>query len=226
MEVQNQLFVPKLRSNEPVVIAETSRLLDMLRPSPLAYAPWAGAAEQPEVSFVLAHGQGAVHLKYYIREKAIQAEYLNFNDPVFKDSCVEFFVAFDGDSNYYNLEFNCVGTCRGMYGPSKTERDFLPPALLKQIHHHTRFKSRQPGKIEWEMTLSIPYAVFQYHPTLSEHAFSARGNFYKCGDALPEPHYLCWNKISAAEPNFHLPEFFAEIQFEQSAGTTKMNDNH
>ena len=226
MEKENQLFVPLLRIKEPIVIAEVSRLLDALPPSPIAYAPWAGDAEQPEVSVVLAHGQGAVHLKYYIRERAIRAEYLNFNDPVFKDSCVEFFVAFNGDPNYYNLEFNCVGTCRGMYGPGKTEREFLPASMLKQIHHHTRFKSRQPGQIEWEMTLSIPYSVFTYHPALQGNSFSAKGNFYKCGDELPEPHYLCWNKISAAEPNFHLPEFFAEIRFEQAAGTTETNENN
>jgi hypothetical protein len=226
MEQQNEIFVPMLRIQAPVVIAELSRLLDTLQPNLLAYAPWAGDAEQPKVSFVLAHGEDALYLKYYIREKAIRAEYLNFNDPVFKDSCVEFFVAFNDDANYYNLEFNCVGTCRGMYGPGRTEREFLPPGILRQIHHHTRFKSRQPGQIEWEMTLSIPYAVFQYHPDLTGNNFSARGNFYKCGDELPEPHYLCWNKISTAEPNFHLPEFFGEIRFEHPAGTTETNENY
>jgi hypothetical protein len=224
MEMENQLFVPMLRTREPVVIAEISSLLDTLERNPVGFAPWAGEAGQPKVSFVLAHGGNAFHLKYYILEKAIKAEYLNFNDPVFKDSCVEFFVAFNGDANYYNLEFNCVGTCRGMYGPDRNEREFLPPSLLKQIHHHTRFKSREPGRIEWEMTLSIPYAVFQYTPELRENSFSAKGNFYKCGDGLPEPHYLCWNKISAAEPNFHLPEFFGEFRFEHGEGRIETNE--
>ncbi|MBC7416687.1 MAG: hypothetical protein H7325_00845, partial [Pedobacter sp.] len=37
----------------------------------------------------------------------------------------------------------------------------------------------------------------------------------KCGDDLPKPHYLSWNPITnVAEPNFHLPEFFANAIFQ------------
>lgn len=33
-------------------------------------------------------------------------------------------------------------------------------------------------------------------------------NFYKCGDDLPAPYYLSWNKIIAPKPDFHYPDFF------------------
>ena len=41
----------------------------------------------------------------------------------------------------------------------------------------------------------------------------ATANFYKCGDDLPEPHFVSWNKIEAPTPNFHLPKYFGEIEF-------------
>jgi hypothetical protein len=40
-----------------------------------------------------------------------------------------------------------------------------------------------------------------------------RANFYKCGDDLPEPHFLAWNMINTEEPDFHRPEFFGTLEF-------------
>jgi hypothetical protein len=41
-----------------------------------------------------------------------------------------------------------------------------------------------------------------------------RGNFYKCGDNLPRPHFLAWNNIQSEEPNFHLSAFFGDLLFD------------
>lgn len=38
-----------------------------------------------------------------------------------------------------------------------------------------------------------------------------RGNFYKCGDATVQPHYLAWNPVTSETPAFHRPEDFGEI---------------
>ena len=41
----------------------------------------------------------------------------------------------------------------------------------------------------------------------------ARGNFYKCGDGLPVPHFVSWAPIDTPNPDFHRPEFFDTICF-------------
>ena len=41
-----------------------------------------------------------------------------------------------------------------------------------------------------------------------------RGNFYKCGNQLPKPHFLSWNPIPTDNVQFHCPEFFGELDFE------------
>jgi hypothetical protein len=217
MQQKAGVSAPMLRTHHALEISEISSVLDTMQPQSISFAPWAGDGPQPEASFVMAHGKDAIYLKYYIKEPTIKAEYLNINDPVFEDSCVEFFIAFDDDSQYYNLEFNCVGTCRGQYGPSKTEREFLCPSLLKTILHQTQIKGHGNEQIEWELTLSIPLTVFSYHPEISLESCRARGNFYKCGDGLPEPHYMCWSNINATYPEFHLKDFFSEISFDGRA---------
>jgi len=32
---------------------------------------------------------------------------------------------------------------------------------------------------------------------------------------LDEPHYLAWSNIIAPEPNFHLPQYFGTLYFEE-----------
>jgi hypothetical protein len=212
------ILVPYLAAAEAVPISSLSMQLDGLSRTAMRFAPWPGAAAVPHVSFAMAYGSREIYLKYYITEACVKAEYLNFNDPVFNDSCVEFFIAFEGDENYYNLEFNCVGNCRGQYGLGKNGREFLSHQLLNTIKHETRMNSRVNAGITWELTLSIPLTVFQYQPVLSLESCKARGNFYKCGDGLPEPHHLCWSNISHEYPEFHLPDFFKEISFEGKTG--------
>ena len=62
--------------------------------------------------------------------------------------------------------------------------------------------------------MAIPLSIFIHHSFSSLSGKEGRVNFYKCGDQLPVPHFVAWNNIQSAEPNFHLPEFFGEIYFQ------------
>ncbi len=202
-----------LQEEQPEM-ASISAEMDVLERQPLKYAPWAEVgATLPTVDFAIAHNSKAILLKYYVNEQAIRAMYNKFNDPVYEDSCVEFFVAFDGDQSYYNLEFNCVGTPRIEYGPGRINRTFISPKLLEDIRFHVNMQNHTPGGIFWSMMLYLPKTLFSFHPELELEQVNARVNFYKCGDALPDPHFLCWSNIEATNPNFHLPAFFKEAIF-------------
>jgi hypothetical protein len=213
MDTATGVNIPYLNGFDDLrTVEEVSQVLDGHERMHIQYAPWANGSELPKASFTLAYGKDDIYLKYYVTERTLKAEYSKFNDPVFEDSCVEFFIAFDDDASYYNLEFNCMGTCRAQYGQHKTSREFLPVSLLKTIKHQTRVKTII-DKIEWELTLCIPKKIFKFHPALFLEKSKAKVNFFKCGDGLPEPHFLCWNKIEAQKPEFHLSHFFKEITF-------------
>jgi len=193
----------------------------------LLYTPWQQLMHRPAVSFVIAHGEGAIFLKYFVEEETLRSTYLQPNDPVYNDSCVEFFIAFAGEENYYNFEFNCAGTCLAGFGSGR-ERLLLPVKDILKIRHHSRVlnlkvrpehQQSQPlpvskqHPVQWELTVVIPADVFIYHDLSTFRNISSRGNFFKCGDALPEPHYLTWNNIVSPCPDFHQKEFFAAMDF-------------
>lgn len=185
--------------------------LDGHQANAISNSPW-GDNNDVSASFTLAYSSNYIFLKYYVIESSTQALHSRFNEPVYNDSCVEFFIAFDNNENYYNLEFNCTGNSLAQYGSNKDDRTFVPAAILKQIKHQTTVSNKDKA-ISWTLTLCIPKTVFCFHKKLDLAKANAKINVYKCGDALPQPHYLCWNNIKSAEPNFHLIDFFKEVKF-------------
>jgi len=58
-------------------------------------------------------------------------------------------------------------------------------------------------------------AVFFKHRIGSLGGKTVRANFYKCGDELQTPHFLSWNPVRTERPDFHRPDFFGVLEFEQ-----------
>ncbi len=208
-------FIPDINTRSPV--EEVSALLDRSVRNEIAEVPWPSSySYKPEAAFVLVYNEEAFFLKYYVKENALKAIYRNANDPVYKDSCVEFFISFNGEKEYYNLEFNCMGTCMLGYGQGRSDRKLLPAKTILRIQSDVFIKSSTDGfeGIYWELTLIIPVSVFSYHQHLSLKEQTCRANFYKCGDDLPVPHFLAWNAVEAEQPDFHLPQFFGLLYLE------------
>ncbi len=179
-------------------------------------APWHETGDLPEVSFSLAHNQQGIYLKYLVSEKHMLARYKNINDPVYKDSCVEFFIAFGNDKHYYNFEFNAIGTVLCGYGEGKNDRKDLPADILATINTlgTVEHQDAETGLYNWELALFFPFSVFIYHSISDLTEQQCRINFYKCGDELPEPHFLSWAPIKHPYPEFHLPAQFGLVIFE------------
>ena len=148
------------------------------------------------------------------------ARYRNTNDPVYKDSCVEFFIALADDDAYSNIEANRLGTCLVGYGSGRENRKLLATEAIAGIEPLAHLKVANHGQTgkAWELTLRIPASVFTEHSLNDLGGIRARGNFYKCGDDLPEPHFLTWQPIVAPAPDFHRPEQFGQIAFSESMG--------
>jgi hypothetical protein len=192
-----------------------SSFLDTQALHPIDIQPWPEFNYRSQVRFALAHSGDSLYLKFQVAEKYVRATYRASNDPVYKDSCVEFFLAPGDRQTYYNLEFNCLGTCLMGYGPKdKEKRRYLPDAVIATIQRQALLQAGAGTLYCWELTVAIPRQVFCYHELATLQGLKGGANFYKCGDALPEPHFLVWNDIKALEPDFHLPEFFGEIMFQ------------
>jgi len=197
------------------------RWMDMCPWHPIGHANWPEAFPyKPEAAFQIAHDDGNLYLHYRVEEEFVRAAHIRPNESVWEDSCVEFFVSLDGRKTYYNLEFNVLGTGLIGYGTSNHgTRIRLPEEKILTVNTATEVV-HVGGRKRWSIGLQVPLAVFdRQKPSLPHGGLSGRkvfANFYKCGDKLPTPHFLSWNKIDHPTPNFHLPEYFGELVFERS----------
>lgn len=210
-----QLSVPFILQDESASINELSNKLDDISKELIANVPWESYPYKPEVAFAIAHGKDAIFLKFYVEEKHLRAVNSEPNEPVYEDSCVEFFISFEDEAEYYNFEFNCAGTCLLGFGKGRDGRELISPEIIKKITSQSTLRpaTNAEANIGWELTLAIPFSSFSYHEIASLKGKKCRANFYKCGDKLPEPHFLAWNTILSETPNFHLPEFFGRVEF-------------
>jgi hypothetical protein len=165
--------------------------------------PWPAYSAGPATSFAIGHTDTSILLKFFVDEDSPRVTYRQPNDPVYKDSCVEFFISFDKGSSYYNMEWNAAGTCLMAYGATRNNRTLLPGTAIQKI-------LTTPG---WPLSLQIPIEVFTHETLGYLSGISATANFYKCGDDCPEPHYRAWNNILTPAPDYHQPRYFGELLF-------------
>ncbi len=188
--------------------------LDALPKEAVSNICWLKLQHVPEVNFVIAYTANALILKFYVKENTHLARYTISNQPVFKDSCVEFFIAVDDSGNYYNFEFNSLGTCLASYGKDRHSRLKLADATIVEIKSSNNWIQHSPStnQFEWQLTLTIPVVVFCFDNIQFQPSQQYQVNFYKCGDDLPEPHYLSWNSVRSTAMDFHQPCFFGTLQ--------------
>jgi hypothetical protein len=209
-----QLTVPFLKKhNAKTPITTLAKSLTKFKDTPIDIASWSEEFPYtPQVNFKIGYTTESIVIQYVVQEKAIRAVNNQPNGSVWEDSCVEFFVSWDNGVSYYNLEFNCIGTGLIGFGEGRNNRERLSESDIKSIAFDAHITPKNGG-FEWSLLLHIPLSVFKYHTLTPLNGRTCRANFYKCGDQLPDPHFLSWSPITFHKPNFHLPEFFGELIF-------------
>lgn len=175
--------------------------------------------DRPVVKAGICHCGDSIILDFDVLEEYTAAIVDHDNGDVWTDSCVEFFIAFDGDDGYYNLEANCIGRVLLTHRLGKTEG--VEPAsvavlssIIRQPSLGTHPFEEKAGDNHWTLRLIVPATVFFRHDISSLSGLKAKCNFYKCGDNLSKPHFLSWRPVATETPDFHRPESFADIEFE------------
>ncbi len=152
-----------------------------------------------------------IHVHLSCKEQNIRKELTQKFDPIWEDSCLEFFIRPTEDLHYFNFEFNAncalfLGYCKGK------------PNIIRLIlpNHMNTFKPvvnfTEGG---WEITYTIPFQFIQnfFHDFQPKSGLQFYGNCYKCGDKTVIPHYLMWNPIPEGI-SFHAPEHFGRLILE------------
>ena len=199
------------------LVAET--IDQEIAPLKLEMVNWDEYPYQPEVLVQIAYNDEELFLQYQVSEQSVKAEITESNGRVWTDSCVEFFLSPEGNDDYYNLEMNCIGTALlGFRNKGETASHASDEEISSIRRFSTLGDSPFPERKEqtsWQITLAIPWKTFSKHELKPVKGRKMRGNFYKCGDSLSVPHFVSWTKIKTEKPNFHAPEFFGGLEFEE-----------
>jgi hypothetical protein len=180
--------------------------------------PWDQNSYMPEVEVKVFYTESHIHLRFKAWEKKIKATFINTNDEVYKDSCVEFFFKPkpEEDERYLNFEMNPFGTLLIGLGKDRASRMRINDVDTSIFNI---FTSVNPQNIKdykdefWTVEYSIPYSFLEKHFGKLDLPAKNKiiGNFYKCGDETEYPHYGSWSLIHVVAPDFHRPEYFGDL---------------
>lgn len=153
-----------------------------------------------------------IHVHLSCSEPHIRKELTQKLDPIWEDSCLEFFLRPTEDLHYFNIEFN--PNCALFLGYSKGKPNIvrlIVPGYMEKMFAPVS-NITEDG---WEITYTVPFEFIQnFFPTFEpKSGLQFYGNCYKCGDKTDVPHYLMWNPLPA-ECSFHSPEHFGKLILE------------
>ena len=178
--------------------------------APIDCYPWGGdyrPRAYGQCAFLPGRGL-AVRLTAWERDP--KAVYAANGDPIYKDSCLEFFASFVAHSQkYMNFEMNANGAYLASVRTNKADKrmvaDLTGALPVVRAERGDGFWS-----VETLFTEDFIRDCFDGCRLTCGGAF--RGNFYKCGDETASPHFGCWSPIENPEPSFHLPAYFGEFR--------------
>ncbi|MGG1514926.1 carbohydrate-binding family 9-like protein [Paenibacillus oryzisoli] len=191
---------------------------DRIQALSIAHYLWLDNGCTPEVSVKLYYTSERLYLQYTVYEDDPKIQYHAMNDPVCKDSCVEFFFQPlpESDPRYLNFELNAAGTLMLKIGHDRHDRTALPNATpgLFDIHAATGCFDPTSASSYWQLAFSIPFGWLQtiFPDFRIESGRKFRGNFYKCGDTTPTPHYGSWHRVTSPVPDFHRSCDFGDLE--------------
>lgn len=173
---------------------------------------------RPDVRFRAFHNGKYFFIRYSVNEKETMALETCNGNYVYKDSCVEFFFKPEGEDKYYNFEWNACGVLDMSHRPDRHTSEGAPLDVLDSVLSESSLGKAPLALTEnigpWSLVVAIPASALFGSKIESWAGLRGSANFYKCGDGLPEPHYVSWAEIRTPAPDYHRPEFFKEIVFE------------
>lgn len=153
----------------------------------------------------------ALHMEAY--ESDPKAVYTVYNQDVYKDSCLEFFVNFNPEQPLYiNFEMNANGAFLSALRPGRKGK--------KPIHEIlSDLPAVRSERSDDHWSVDAFFTLAQIETLFGKSVFNAgdviKGNFYKCGDETPIPHFGMWSPVELEQPDFHRPEFFGTLIIEE-----------
>ena len=142
-----KLKVPYLETLDVLDLSSVGFLMEKAQRESIDVVNWEEYPYKPIVAFDIARSKVNLYIRYFVKGNSLKALYEADGSPVYTDSCVEFFMKRVDDPNYYNFEFNCIGTCDASYRESRDSKKSLTAEEYASIRRfsslpHTAFPEK------------------------------------------------------------------------------------
>ena len=186
-----------------------------------------GSDHRPTTDVRVLHDDEALYVRFDVQDRYVISRCTQYQDPVWRDSCVEFFAQPRADKGYFNFEINCCGVLLASYieDPTRLPDGVINKCVRLPIELGSRLTVRSSltgpiakeieADVAWWLEYRLPLAIMEpYLGPLGEVSGQTwRGNFFKCGDKTSHPHWAAWSPIGE-RLDFHQPDRFGELIFQ------------
>ena len=181
---------------------------------------WSDYPYKPSVQVYAGYSNTYLWLCYDVKKDFFRIGAFLDQEAVWEDSCVEFFMSTEvekyqnnvSEENivYRNFEYNALGVCLSACG-TISDRQMLTKEQMERILRFPLMSKQdlpdEGAVFDWELCVAIPLDLIGLKP-----GSTFKANFQKCGDLTFQPHYLTWTTMKAASPDFHLPQYFGDME--------------
>ncbi|MFC2116505.1 carbohydrate-binding family 9-like protein [Bacteroidota bacterium] len=177
----------------------------------------------PDVKAKMMYDDENLYVIFLVKDRYVRCITKNINGPVWEDACVEFFFSPDTGfpERYFNLEINCGGTPLMHYnvipGKDITMLEINDIELVEVAHSLPLIIDPEiTDPVTWTIEYRIPVVMLKKYSQITrpEPGISWKANFYKIAENSSNPHYLTWSVVDNPIPDFHLPQFFGQLNFQ------------
>lgn len=187
----------------------------------------------PKTQARLLHDDRGIHVFFRVEDRYVRSVTTEYQGPVYRDACVEFFMEPDVKRGYLNMEINAGGTLLMKYhdpnlkpGEPQSPPGFTLVLVPWEQARNVRIRHSLPKVVDPEIAEPVVWYVQYFVPfdVLESHFGSLRpvsgrtwrANFYKISMDNSHPHHVSWAPIppESRAGGFHQPRFFAPIRFE------------
>ncbi len=186
----------------------------------IANFPWEkdGAFHPESFAAIFAVEGEGIHALLWSFEENPLCNCTNRDDPVYTDSCLEFFLMpVEGDNRYINFEVNKNGVYLSQIGTCRHDRVFIKSLTDIEPVIGT-MEITEDDKTAWGYEIIIPEKLISslYGTDYHIKETTVKGNFYKCAELSDNPHFGSFFPVKTEKPDFHRPEFFGSIEFRKA----------
>lgn len=157
-----------------------------------------------------------LYVGFVVEDEHIVSTFTERDDPVWREDCVEVFVAPDPENVrvYFNFEFNALGTMLDRTSHLDQGLEWNAEGVRVAIVHAGTLNDDSDIDRGWVAEIAIPFQAFK---GAARHLPPREGdtwrlNLYRINDESDRQHSV-WSHTGTERPSFHEPERFGIVHF-------------